>query len=47
MTDVRAEVHYQLVEHDGGWAYTLGGVYSEAFARHAGAVTAARRAARE
>ena len=26
-----AEVTYEIVEHDGGWAYRLDGVYSETF----------------
>jgi len=26
-----AKIHYRVVEHDGGWAYTLDGVFSEAF----------------
>ena len=38
---------YRIVQHDGGWAYTVNGVYSEAFASHASALAAARRAAAE
>ena len=41
------KVEYRIVEHDGGWAYTLDGVYSETFAHRHDAVTAARRAAVE
>jgi Uncharacterized protein conserved in bacteria (DUF2188) len=26
-----ADVTYEIVEHDGGWAYRLGDVYSETF----------------
>lgn len=38
---------YEIVEHDGGWAYKLGGTYSETFASHADALTAAKIAAAE
>lgn len=38
---------YEVVEHDGGWAYRVGGVYSETFASHDHARQAAERAARE
>jgi hypothetical protein len=40
-------VTYTIVEHDGGWAYRLGDVYSETFRSHAQALEAARRAALE
>lgn len=40
-------VSYRVVEHDGGWAYTFDGVYSETFATHALALAAAKRAAAE
>jgi hypothetical protein len=40
-------VTYKIVQHDGGWAYTVDGVFSETFASHAAALTAARRAAAE
>jgi hypothetical protein len=43
MTDIT----YRIVPHDGGWAYTLDGVFSETFADRGAAVTAARRAAAE
>ena len=33
-------VTYKIVEHDGGWAYTVNGVFSEPFATHAAALTA-------
>lgn len=42
-----ATVVYQVVEHDGGWAYTVDGVFSETFGSHDDARRAAERAARE
>ena len=41
------DVHYQIVEHDGGWAYKVGDVFSEAFPTHDQARDAAERAAAE
>jgi hypothetical protein len=41
------KVTYEIVEHDGGWAYRSDGVYSETFASHDAALHAAERAARE
>lgn len=41
------KVIYEVVPHDGGWAYRLGEVYSEAFATHAEALEAARIVAEE
>jgi hypothetical protein len=38
---------YVIVEHDGGWAYKLGDVYSETFRNRADALRAAKRAAAE
>jgi len=38
---------YKIVQHDGGWAYTVNGVFSEPFRSHAAALAAARRAATE
>ena len=38
---------YQIVEHDGGWAYKLGDVFSEPFATHDEAERAAKIAASE
>jgi hypothetical protein len=35
------KVTYEIVPHDGGWAYMVGNVYSESFPTHG----AARRAA--
>jgi len=37
-----AEVKYKIVEHDGGWAYKLGDVFSETFPSHDAALRAAR-----
>jgi Uncharacterized protein conserved in bacteria (DUF2188) len=42
-----SHVIYKIVPHDGGWAYTVNGVFSEPFATHAAALTAAKRAAAE
>lgn len=42
-----AEVVYKVVEHDGGFAYTANGTYSETFTTRDRALTAARRAAAE
>ena len=42
-----SEVHYRVVEHDGGWAYVSQGVYSETFPSHDAAARAARRVAAE
>lgn len=42
-----SEVVYQIVRHDNGWAYRVGGVFSEAFPTHKAALAAARRAADE
>jgi hypothetical protein len=41
------EVTYEIVEHDGGWAYKVGGAFSEPFPSHAAALAAARNAAAE
>ena len=35
-------VTYKIVEHDGGWAYTVNGVFSEPFPSRATALAAAR-----
>ena len=42
-----SHVTYKIVEHDGGWAYTVDGVFSESFTTHAKALAAAKRAAAE
>jgi hypothetical protein len=41
------KVTYEIVEHDGGWAYRVGDVYSETFPSHDLARKAAERAAGE
>jgi cytosine/adenosine deaminase-related metal-dependent hydrolase len=41
------KITYEIVEHDGGWAYRVDGVFSETFASHDRARKAAERAARE
>jgi hypothetical protein len=41
------KVTYQIVQHDGGWAYRSDGVFSETFATHDAARHAAERAAAE
>ena len=41
------KVIYEIVEHDGGWAYRVDGVFSETFPSHDVARKAAERAARE
>ncbi len=43
MTDVT----YEVVEHDGGWAYKVDGVFSETFRTHQDAHDAAEIAAQE
>src|ERR1700709_2721719 len=40
-----SHVTYKIVEHDGGWAYTVDGVFSETFPTHTAALAAAKRAA--
>ena len=42
-----SKVTYEVVEHDGGWAYRAGGTYSETFPSHDAASAAAKRAAGE
>ena len=42
-----SHVTYEIVEHDGGWAYRVKGAYSETFATHEEARRAARLAAAE
>ena len=41
------DIHYQVVEHDGGWAYRLDGAYSETFRTREAAHKAAEAAAAE
>lgn len=42
-----ATVVYEIVEHDGGWAYKLGDVFSETFPSREEAHDAAERVAAE
>jgi hypothetical protein len=42
-----SHVTYTIAEHDGGWAYKVGDVYSETFRTREQAHAAAERAARE
>jgi hypothetical protein len=42
-----SHVTYEIVEHDGGWAYRFGATYSETFPTHDAARAAADRAAAE
>ena len=41
------KIIYEVVEHDGGWAYQVDGVFSETFPSHDLAREAADRAAKE
>jgi hypothetical protein len=41
------KVTYVVVEHDGGWAYKVGEVFSETYPTHDAALAAARTAAME
>src|SRR5438132_14236608 len=41
------KITYEIVEHDGGWAYRVDGVFSETFPSHDMARRAAERAAKE
>ena len=40
-------VTYRIVEHDGGYAYTVDGSFSETYPTHGAALAAAQMAARE
>jgi hypothetical protein len=42
-----SDVTYEIVEHDGGWAYKVGDVFSEPYPTHAEALRAAQAAAEE
>ena len=42
-----SQISYRIVEHDGGWAYKVGDVFSETFPTHDAALAAARAAAAE
>jgi hypothetical protein len=39
------QITYEIVEHDGGWAYKVGKTFSETFPTHAAALSAATAAA--
>jgi hypothetical protein len=41
------KIIYEIVQHDGGWAYRANGTYSETFPSHDAARRAAEQAARE
>jgi hypothetical protein len=41
------KITYEIVQHDGGWAYRVDGTYSEPFPSHDAARKAAELAARE
>jgi hypothetical protein len=41
------KIVYEIVQHDGGWAYKFDGVFSETFASHDLARSAAQRVALE
>ena len=41
------KITYEIVEHDGGWAYRADGVFSETFPSHDLARKAAERVAKE
>lgn len=47
MAQSTVHVTYQIVKHDGGWAYKANGVFSETFATHDEALYAARAVAEE
>ncbi len=42
-----SKITYEIVKHDGGWAYKANGTFSEPFPSHDAARHAAERAARE
>ena len=42
-----SKITYQIVRHDGGWAYRVDETFSETFPTHDAAHAAAERAARE
>jgi hypothetical protein len=41
------DVTYEIVQHDGGWAYKVDGVFSETFPTHAEALAAGQAAAEQ
>jgi len=42
-----AKLVYEIVQHDSGWAYKVGGTFSETFPTHEAALRAAETAAAE
>jgi Uncharacterized protein conserved in bacteria (DUF2188) len=42
-----SDITYEIVQHDGGWAYKVNGAFSEPFPTHAEALDAAQSAAAE
>jgi hypothetical protein len=42
---IMTHIVYEVVQHDGGWAYRVGDVYSETYATHKEATAAAKHAA--
>jgi hypothetical protein len=42
-----SKITYEIVPHDGGWAYRANGTYSESFPTHDAARKAAERVAQE
>ena len=42
-----SKITYEIIKHDGGWAYRVDGVYSETFPSHDAARASAIRAAGE
>jgi hypothetical protein len=45
--EAMTHIVYKVVRHEDGWAYTVGGTFSETFPSHQAALDAARRAAAE
>ncbi len=41
------EIHYKIVQHDGGWTYKLGDVFADTYRTHDDALAAARAVAVE
>ena len=42
-----SKLTYEIVEHDGGWAYRADGTYSETYRSHEAALAAAKHATKE
>ena len=42
-----AQFHYKIMQHDGGWAYSLNGAFSEAFPDYSAALAAVKRVVAE